>query len=82
MRPTTHRLKPHRADNPHLLFEDFFSCKIAYHVLTDFYLTLRLCPPFALQSKEGACSGSTLSNLQPSGRGAEGLTYFTQRGEK
>ncbi len=38
--------------NLHLQLEIFFSCKMAYHMLTNLYLTLRLCPIFTLRSKD------------------------------
>ena len=38
--------------NLHLQFKIFFSCKMANHMLTKLYLTLRLCPTLTLQSKD------------------------------
>jgi hypothetical protein len=38
--------------NFHLQFKIFFSCKMANHMLTKLYLTLRLCPILTLQSKD------------------------------
>jgi hypothetical protein len=56
IRPSNHWVKPPHLDKPkfavrEFFLENFFSCKIDYHMLTKFYLTLRLCPSLARKSK-------------------------------